>query len=560
MKGKKLMALLVGVCLVSSLGLFGCGEAKQTSKNVKQSIKMDKEQYINVNFGAEPKTLDLSKATDVYSCQIFQEVMEGLTRLEQDGDGKDVVKAAGAEKWEHNEEGTVWTFHLRDYNWTDGKKVTAEDFVYSLRRTLDPKTGAPQANLLYVIKNGKAINEGKTELDTLGVKAVDENTLQVTLEQPCPYFFQLTYNKAFLPQRKDVVEKHGDKYGSDGDKLIFCGPFVIDHWTHNSEVVLSKNDKYWDKKAVNLEKINFKIIKDVNAMYNSLYTGALDSAGVSQKEWIKKFDATKKFDRIQGFLPAANYTFFNCKDKIFKNANIRKAFSIGITREDLCNVIFKGRYKAAYGWIPKKIQVDGKEFREMVDEPIRQLKEDNPDPKELLKKGMKELGMEPDPSKLEVTFLQSGTDQWYRTYAEYIQQMYKKTLGVNIKAEYVEWPVFQKRVDEGKYQIAGMSMSGDYNDPNTFMDGFISASAYVPTFWKNKEYDKLVVECQNIMDQEKRLEDYKKAEKILLYDDAAISPTAYRTRNTYKYKYVKNLMLPLFGSAEYKYVYIKGRK
>ncbi|WP_138205024.1 peptide ABC transporter substrate-binding protein [Haloimpatiens lingqiaonensis] len=558
MKRKKLISCILAASLLASSSLVGCGQKTGDKGGDTSAAKVDKEQYINCNLGAEPKTLDPSKGTDIYAAWILAETMEGLTRLEQE-DGKDVVKAAGAEKWEHNEDGTVWKFYLRDYNWSDGKKVTAEDFIYSVKRTLDPKTGAPYANLLYVIKNGAAINEGKAPLDSLGMKALDEKTLEITLESPCPYFFQITYNKTFVPQRKDIVEKYGDKYGAEPDTMVYCGPFNIKSWTHNSEMVLEKSDKYWDKKSVKLEKVNMKIIKDESAAYNSLYSGSLDLGGVSKKEWIEKFDKTGKFNNLQGYKPGASYIFFNTKDKLFKNANVRKAFSIGVTRDDLCDVIFKGRQKPAYGWVPPTVLVNDKEFRAEADEPIKNLIKENQDPKELLSKGLKELGMDPDPSKLTVTFLQAGTDQWFRTYAEYLQEMYKKTLGITLKTEYVEWPVFQKKTDEGKFELASMSMSGDYNDPNTFFDGFISATAYVPTFWKNEEYDKLTTEAQNIMDVAKRLDNYKKAEKILLYDDAVIAPTGFPTRNTYVYKYVKNLMTPLFGTTELKYTYTDGR-
>ncbi|WP_373898305.1 peptide ABC transporter substrate-binding protein [Haloimpatiens sp. FM7315] len=565
MNKKKILSVMVAAALVSSTALIGCGD-KKTNGNAtkdgdkeKETVKMDKEQYMNLNLGTDPKTLDPSIATDVYSSFLLTETMECLTRLEQDKTGKDVIQPGAAEKWEHNEEGTKWTFHLRDLKWSDGKPVTAGDFVYSVQRTLNPKTGAGYANILYTIKNGKAVNEGKAAPETVGIKAIDDKTLEITLEAPCPYFFQLTYNKTLVPQRKDIVEKYGAKHGADAGTMVYCGPFVLNSWTHNSEIVLEKNKDYWDKDSVNLEKVNCKIIKDEQAAYNSLYNGSLDYAGASKKEWIDKFDQTGKFNKVQGYKPAGSYTFFNTKDKLFSNVNVRKAFSVGIDRKDLCNVIFKGRQEPAVGWIPPTVLVGDKEFRKVAGKPIDELVNENPDPKALLVKGLKELGMDEDPTKLTVTFLQAGTDQWFRTYAEYLQQMYKRTLGVNVKAEYVDWGVFLKRTDEGKYSLASMSMSGDYNDPNTFLDGFISATAYVPTFWKNEEYDKLTIEAQNIMDSEKRLENYKKAEEILLRDEAVVAPTGFPTRNTYVYKYVKGLMLPLFGSAELKHAYTDGR-
>ncbi|WP_373899051.1 peptide ABC transporter substrate-binding protein [Haloimpatiens sp. FM7315] len=566
MKTKKLLSLVIGVTLIMSTGMIGCksnktnGDAPKDKEKPKEEVKMDKDQYLNLIY-VEPKSLDLSRSNDVYSSEVLGEVYEGLTRVEQ-VDGKDVIKPAGAEKWEHNDEGTVWTFHLRDYNWSDGKKVTAKDFVYSLKRTLAPETGSSYAFLLSPIKGADEYNAGKGSADAVGVKAVDDNTLEFTLKQPCPYFLDLTYFKLFLPLRQDIVEKHGEKYGTEAETLeVYCGPFVMKSWTHQSEVVLEKNEKYWDKDSVKLQKATFKIIKDETAMNNALYSGQLDTLGVSKKEWIEKYNKTGKFDNIKGYLPTTGYTFFNQKDKLFSNVNVRRAFSLAFTREDYAEVISKGKNVPAYGWCPPSVQIGGIDFRESVgEEPIKKLAEENPDPKELLVKGLKELGMDPDPSKLTVNFLMAGTDQWYRTLAEYEQEMYKKTLGINVKAEYVEWGIFQKRTDELKYQVGSMAWTGDYNDPNTFFDMWMTGAGIVPTGWSNKKYDDLIKKAMSTLDNEERLAAYKEAEKILLVEDATIVPTTYSRRNTYRYKYVKNLMTPLFGTGiEFKYAYTDGR-
>ncbi|WP_138205196.1 peptide ABC transporter substrate-binding protein [Haloimpatiens lingqiaonensis] len=563
MKSKKLLALVLGSTVLLSSAIAGCGEKKTTdnSKDSASAEKMDKDQYLNFNLGAEPKSLDLAKSNDVYSSQILGEVYEGLTRVEQDKDGKDVIKPAGAKEWKHNEDGTVWTFTLRDYNWSDGKPVTAKDFEYSIKRVLAPETGSNYAFLLSPIKGADEYNAGKGSADQLGVKAVDDKTLEFTLKQPCPYFLDLTYFKLFLPQREDIVKKHGDKYGTEANTLeVYCGPFKITNWTHQNQIVMEKNDKYWDKDKVKLSKVNWKIIKDQTAAYNSLYNGDIDSMGVSKQEWIKKFDSTGKFINIQGYLPTTGYTFFNQKDKLFSNAKVRKAFSLGITRDDMANVIFNGRNAPAYSWCPPSVQLNGKDFRETVKaEPIKKLAEENSDAKALLSEGLKEAGLDPDPSKLTVTMLFAGTDQWYRTYAEYQQQMYKKTLGVNLKAEYVEWPIFQKRTDEMQYQVAGMAWTGDYNDPNTFFDMWMTGAGIVPTGWSNKKYDDLVKKAMSSLDEKERFEAYKEAENVLLYEDAAVAPTTFSKRNTYRRKYVKDLMTPLFGVTECKYAYTSGR-
>jgi len=264
---------------------------------------------------SEPKSLDPSKATDVNSSDVLVNCMEGLTRIEQGEDGKDVIKAAGAEKWESNEDKTVWTFHLRDYQWSDGKPVTADDFVYAITRSLNPEVGSTYAFILYPLKNAQAYNAGKAKAEEVGVKAVDAKTVQFTLEKACPYFLDLTYFKVMFPQRKDIVEAQGDKFGTEANTMVFCGPFILKNWAHQSKMELEKNPNYWDKDSVKLEKLTLNIIKDETARMNSLFNGSLDYAAVTKQEWIEKFDSTGKFDVIKANQPGTNYIFFNQKDK-----------------------------------------------------------------------------------------------------------------------------------------------------------------------------------------------------------------------------------------------------
>ncbi|WDV45499.1 peptide ABC transporter substrate-binding protein [Clostridiaceae bacterium M8S5] len=579
---KKLLALLLVVVLSLSAFIVGCSNKDDEPQNVKENetkvdgklsesegdkqkdetekTELDDEQIINVSL-LEPKTLDPAKSTDVYSSAVFTGVMENLTRIEQDENGNDIIKPAGAEKWEVSEDGIVWTFHLRDFNWEDGKAVTAHDFEYGIKRVLAPDTASGYAFLLAPIKGANEYNAGKASADEVGVKAIDNKTLQFTLKGPCPYFEQLTYFKTMLPQRKDIVEKYGDKYGSEAEYFISCGPFKLDKWVHNSEISLAKNDAYWEADVVKLERLNYKIISDSDARYNALFNGTLDSCGVTKTEWIDKFEKEGRFVNIKGYDPSTNYQFYNQNDELFKNANIRKAFSTSITREDMADVIFHGLYTAAYSWVAPSLQLGDQEYRTLnKEEPIKMIIDENPDPKELLIKGLEELGLDPDPSKHTVTMLMSGTDDWDRTYAEYMQQMYKKKLGINMDAKYVKWDMFQKLTDDMEYQIAGMGWFGDYNDPMTFLDMFVSTALVCPTGWVNEEYDELIAKAQNEMDSSKRLEYFKKAEKILLYEDAVIAPTVFRNRNTFRAKYLKNLMSPLFGTTDFKYAYVQGKK
>lgn len=559
MKNKKLVALMLVSALAVTTAFAGCGKKTATSN-------LDKDQYLNVVLAQEPKSIDGSISTDLYSSQILNETMEGLTRIEQDKDGKDVIKEAQAEKWDISPDGLTWTFHLRDNKWSDGKAVTAKDYEYGIKRTLDPKLGAAYSFLLMPIKGAAEYNDPKSNAspDVVGVKALDEKTLEIKLAGPCAYFLNITYFKVMYPQRQDMVEKAGDKYGSEANQLVYCGPFKIAEWVHGNKVELVKNDQYWDAKSVKLSKVTMKIITELNTRMQELSNGSLDTAAVTKPEWIQKLDATKKFDVLKGFDPSTSYDFYNQKFKLFSNANVRKAFTLAVTREDIVKTLYDGLAAPAYAWCPPSLQIGGKDFRELVNNlPIKKLAEENPDPKALLVKGLTELKMDPDPSKITVKYLEAGTDSTSKDFAEYSQQMYQKALGIKITVEYVEWPVFMSRTDKGDYEIGGMAWSGDYNDPMTEFDMWVTGANMVPTGWSNPKYDDLIKQAGSLGadKNDQRADLFKQAEEILLHDDAVIAPTVFRMRNTYRAKYVKAIMTPLFGSgSELKYAYTEGRQ
>ena len=558
MKFKKLMAVVTTFAVASAL-FVGCGGSDSASSGG-DTTKIDSEQLYNGYLGAEPGTLDSSKCSDTYGNSILYDIMEPLTRLEDDKDGNGVLVAAGAEKWESNENGTVWTFHLRDNKWSDGQAVKAQDYEYGIKRSLDPKTGSPYAYLLTPIKNAEAVNEGKMGLQDLGVKAVDDKTLEITLSEPTPYFLSLTYQTPMFPLRQDIVEKNGEKYGSEKETLIYNGPFTVTDWTHNSKIVLAKNDSYWDKDNVKLQTINYPIMQDINAIYNSLENNSIDSAGVTKPEWRDRFAKNDKLENVRVVNQRVNFAFYNHKDTIFKNNNIRQAFSLGMDREEIANTIFNGIHEPAYGWVPKSITGDGeKEYRDVVAEPLKEIKDKNSDAKALLIKGMEELGLGSDPATLKVKFTLGGTDQWFRTFGEYLQQMYKKTLGVNLEIEFLEWPIFQSKVQKGEFQIGYMSWGAEFNDPISMLKLVTSDSTAILSGWKNEKYDELIKKASVEMDAQKRLELYKEAEKVL-FDDAVLCPVVYTASNIFRYKYLKGVSDNPFSTAGSKHVYTQGRK
>ena len=206
------------------------------------------------------------------------------------------------------------------------------------------------------------------------------------------------------------MEEWGDKVGTEAEYTVACGPFKLEEWTHKSELVLVKNDSYWDADKVKLDKIVYKIVEDPNTAYNMLSNGQLDICGVSKPEWLEKFKQRDDMTYASEFEPSVAYQFFNQEVELFSNANVRKAFTLAVDKEELVEVLYYGIGEPADGWIPPVMKVGDTTFRDVVDEPLKKLAEENPDPKELLIKGLEELGMDPDPSKITVTMLEAGTD------------------------------------------------------------------------------------------------------------------------------------------------------
>ncbi len=561
MKSKKILASLLALSMITSVALVGCGKGEEKGAGTATNGEADAEQYLNMLLQSEPKTIDQSKSSDSYSSQILANCQESLTRIVQDENGKDKIEKGIAESWETSDDKLTWTFKLRDAKWSDGKPVTAEQFVYGITRTLDQNTASPYAFLLYPIANAVEFNSGKAKAEDLGVKALDEKTVEFTLASPCAYFLDLTYFKVMQPQREDIVKEHGDKYGSEANSMVYCGPFMISEWVHNNKVEFVKNPEYWDAENVKLDKVTMKIIKEESARMNELLNGSLDMATVVKPEWIEKFDSAGEYEAKKGYDGSTTYTFFNLKDKLFSNAKVRKAFIVAEDRENKIKTLRKGLGEPALGFVPKSVQIGGEEYRTKVNElPVQKLMDENTDPKALLIEGMKELGLGEDPSKITISYLQSGTDAVAKEYAEFQQQVYTKKLGINVKVDFVEWAQFQERTDNFDYQVAGMAWTGDYNDPNTYLDLWTSTAGVVPTGWSNPKYDELIAKAGKSDDPNERAELFKEAERILLYEDGVVSPEAWRFKNTYVRKYVKNYTAPLFGTVDLKYTYTTGRK
>ena len=248
---------------------------------------------LNITGASDIPTLDPSKASDTVSSEVLMNTMEGLTKLDKDGK----LAPGIAEKWEKSEDGKTWTFNLRkDAKWSNGDPVTAKDFEYSWKRTLDPATASTYGFIMYDIKGAKDYNLGKVDnADNVGIKAVDDYTLQVELVRPVHYFDSLMFFKSFLPQNQKVVEQFGSEYGTAHDKMVYNGPFTLSDWKIEDIYTMSKNPSYWDASSVKIDKVNTKIVKDPNAALNLYETGQIDIVGLNSEN-VDKYKDSPEFN------------------------------------------------------------------------------------------------------------------------------------------------------------------------------------------------------------------------------------------------------------------------
>lgn len=595
MQKRKILALLLVVSLMVTSLLVGCkndeqanaGESTQEQSNngqesnakegtkVVDGIEMDEEQYYVLR-GAEPKSMDSAKSHIVTSWQAQGPAFEGLTRVQGSPDG-DKIEPGVAESWEQNENATLYTFHLRkDAKWSDGVPVTANDFEYAIKRVADPRVASKYAWLLDdIIKNSKEVRKMNIEeysdeeiaeaLKTIGARSVDDYTLEIELAKPVPFFMQLTYFPTLYPQRKDIVEKYGDEYATEIDKMVYNGPFMLTEWVHDSKIVYEKNPNYWDKDKIYLDKIVRKAIPEQNARMQALLTGEIDAELIMSREWKAKFQSMDEFNYISRKNADVGYHIFNQNDKYFKNAKIRKAFSVAFNRDDYIDQCEDGLGFPGWEYVPDNLVIGDENYAKLVGDTAfaKKLYDEIEDSKALLIEGLQEIGEDPDPAKMEVSMMFRGTDERTKRIGEWYQHVFKTRLGVNLKLDLLKYNIAYDKFDNHEFQIFDTGWVGDFNDPSNFLDFWHSEDGFYnfeKTGWKNGEFDEIVKKAGGMFDNNERAKLYKRAEEILIYEDCVVMPYNHSETATIRRTFVKGMDAPNFGHQDYKGVYTQGRK
>lgn len=535
----KTKALLVFLAMV--LILSGCNFSNSEKTEDKKT-----NQVLNVSVAADIPTLDSTKAHDGIAFTVLNNVNEGLYRQDEN---HMPIKALATEHKE-SEDKIVHTFTLRDSKWSNGDSVTAQDFEFAWKRVM---RDASPYNYMFVtagIKNAEAIMNEEKDADELGVKAIDEKTLEVTLESANPLFQMLLTFPTFLPQNQKYVEEKGDQYALEAGDILFNGPFKLIEWTHEQGWKYEKNEDYWDADSVKLDKINVYVVKDPSTGVNLYETNKVDRVTLTSA-LVDEYKDDENFANL--LEPEIIFLRFNHNHPVLGNKDIRRAINMAIDKKSLVEVILKDGSTAVNGVVPAGFfkSPDGKDFRELNGDINTGTIEEA---KKLWEKGLKETGQ----TEVTVSINIADSDD-HKKVAEYIQAQLEDNLP-GLKLEIKAVPFAQRLTIEKaiEYDISLSSWGPDYSDPMTYLDMWLKGGSANRMDYYNPKLDALVAEARNETDLSKRYGMLLELEKILLVEDAAIAPlyqegTAILMRNKIK----KLLVHPTGASFSYKWTSIE---
>lgn len=479
----------------------------------------------------EPMSMDPGKGGNRVSQVVLAEIFEGLMRIDANGR----PSFAAAESVDLSNDGLTYTFHLRPSLWSNGMAVTAHDFAYTWKKMLEPNAPTAFSNEFYCIKNGRKANMGLVSIDEVGIKAQDEKTLVVTLEHPSPYFIELTANPLYSPLCKAVVEKNPNWHHEAGPDFVSNGPFVLNEWRHRSEIVLAKNDYYWDAASVHTEKVTFPILEDPQTALNLYEAGELDWLGDPMGDIpfdsIAKLKAENKLHiRNMG---SAHWLEVNTQHPLLKSAKIRQALAMAVNRHDIAEHLLQGGETPAYTILPETLTLLPKPtFKD----------NDVETAKVLFKEGLEELNLSSD--SLPPVTLYHFAEPLHKALAEAIQQQWQKALAIPITLSASDRNAHLSRITKGDFDIAEITWYTFFHDPIynlELMKHNTAGHNYNGTHWEHPHYAALLDQSDHEVNLAARDDILREAEEFLM-NEMPVIPICYNTS-----KFVKNDIL--FGES-----------
>lgn len=520
--GKIMLSSLLGLTLLAGCGGSGSGTGEGTASGGD----------VIVNLTSEPSEMNSFMNNSSVSGNVLRHVVEGLTTL----DVNDKAVPGVAETWDVSEDKMTYTFHLRkDAKWNNGDPVTAKDFVFAWNQLFATPNGASYGStwatlvegaeeLMAATKDGVDTDAAKAAFENVGYKALDDNTFEVKFTGPYPYIDTLMSFYSFAPINEKLYNEYGklEGYAKDFDKIAYNGPFTMTSWTHEDNIVLEKNENYWNKDAIKLNKITFKMISDTGAARNEFENGDIDMIGLNgeqAKDYRAQGKNVKNFDDGSVW-----YLEFNVKTPGLNNTKVRRALTMGIDAQSYIDNVVLNNSKVAQSNTAPTVR-DGK-FTETVGK-VWPRSTDYTEAKALLEEGLAEEGLTLD--TFDITLLGDTGDTGKKTY-EFVQEQLKKNLGVNMKIEQVEFKTRIQRMNDHEFDIVWAGWSADYNDPMSYLELWLTGGGNNNGEYSNPAYDEAITAAYKEGDEAKRDELLLQAEKIIA-EDAPIGVVYYRSRD-----------------------------
>jgi oligopeptide transport system substrate-binding protein len=516
---KRVLAAFLSMAMVAGLAT-GCG----TPGGGKSDGDSADGKVFRYAVNTLPTTLDPTKGQSIGDNEIQHAITEGLTRNTA-GD----VKPGIAESWDESEDGLTYTFHLRkDAKWSDGEPITAADFEYSWKRLVNPETASPYAFIGDCLKNGQAIEQGKMDVEELGVKAVDDTTLEVTLEHPTSYFLSLIGSSGqYAPLRQDIVEKYGTDFAATSEKNVYSGPFVMTS-SEDNVWTFEKNDNYWDKDSINLDKCELNYVENTDTQLSMYEAGDLDYVQVPTAYVSDYKDKAEVFANGN-----VDFCYINSKsdNPVLGNKNFRLALNYALNRNDYNKLANADTFTAFNGLVFPGLQAKGTTYGEAYDLNSYSYPLDGDQDKatEYLNAAMQELGIA-NASDITVEVVTTDADSSKRI-VETLQEQWQNALGINVKIRQVTYAdIYGKVFPEHDYEIGYGGWGSDYDDPYSYLELFKGDSSYNYSQYENPEVDQLLTASQDEPDTDKRMDELNQVEQDILADGAFVPLQA---RNIY---------------------------
>lgn len=480
---------------------------------------------ITVDIGTEPPEVNSVLTTDTIGLMLVKNTMENLVKMDE----QDEVIPGAAETWDISEDKLTYTFHLREgMVWSNGDPVTAADFAFAWKEVVKPENAAEYAYFIYPIVGAKEYNEGTGSADDVKVTAVDDLTLEVVLTQPTEYFLSALAFGTMAPVNQKFYEEVGaDKYGTEAEYTLSNGPFKITAWTHESEIMLEKNEDYFDADTVQIPKIKMVMILDTNAKLNAFKAGETDMTNLTLGTQSQQIEA-EGYEVLRYNDGGSFYLEMNLKVDALANKNIRKAIAYAIDREAFIATVFQNSSQPATSLVAPSIMGKSSPFPEEITSPIPAAG-DTEKAVEFFEAGLAELNMTAAEVSAQLTMITDDGDAAI-TMGAFIQEQLRSKLGLEITVENMPFKSRIERMQNKDFSLVFAGWSADYNDPNSYLDLFVTDGGNNHTSYSNPEYDKLVSDAAAELDPDKRMDIFYQIEEIIA-EDCMVAPVYWRIRD-----------------------------